>query len=594
MSNVHRYFIGAAIGGLLLAGGYLVYKLVTDASQSVEMDSLSKLDNPKSVSESNSLQELNSAFLKFSNYSSDFSRRAGLYSLLERASKQQVIELLRQSEKISHHSIRASTQEMIFQRLASLDPQLAVRELLEYPKSRRGKLVLGIFREWSLLDVDSAIEEARNLDRLTRIEALKTILKYRDDLPTKRHIEIAKRIENASFAHRFISISNAELLIDTPEEAWQVITTDNVSDSLQLDTLGKIASEWVDQMGFDILRRLFNGSSVVEHPDHASSIMAGIVESNPQGFLDFVTSMSSEEQRPFLKPLFETWIRLDPEATIQALESFRNSVYYDALEAHVIKSWARYDPSEVIEEIQAFSEDTQVRALEEAVAAIARHSPQDAVRHLEYISTKVGNASSIATRLVAVWSEQEPREALNWILSPDGSQYLETTSLMNVILPKLARVDAEMAMQMALDQTKSPNGIEVDVIQELTRINIEQAVEFLPQVRDNNALSAHLAVGFTLVRQGDPLRGMNLASKLPDHERDSYRYAIAQTWARTHPIQMHNALEDLPSKEIKSLAAKGLALSNWSNPVLSDDQLEYVKSFLNERDSQEVEDRLAQ
>ncbi len=601
MKNIYRYLLGAAIGIVLVVGAYFLLKpFFNTAVPHAELDPIPGSGSLNSELQKNSnnqprtLDHSNIELLELSEYSSDFARRADLYALLAQSNTEELLEFLQQSEKISKNSLRRSTQEAIFQRLASLDPPLAIQKILEYPKSRRAELVLGAFREWSIGDLDSAIEGARSLDRFTRVKALETILAYRDDLSNNDLVEIAQKIESARFALQALSEFDAETLIDQPVEAWNRVTTDNVLDLRQIDILSVIASEWVEQAGLEALTHILKSSSGLRDLGLVRELVAGIVESDPGSVFEFVMSLSSAEQGPLLVPLFTAWVRSDPEATFDGLASFRHSEHFSLLERRIAQTWARHDPKGMLERIDAFSKDSQLRAIEEAVAEVARHSPKDAVEMMDSMAGKVGNISSIATRLVAVWAVQDPREALDWVLVREqGQESLDSDLMMVGVLTMLTQEDPQLAMQIALDRPQNPYRLDVTVIEELAAIDIEQAVKLLPKVSEKNRRDAYLAVGIQLIRHQDPLRGIGIASNLPDDERDYVVYAITQSWARTSPIKMLEALEDISSEQVKSLAARGLVLRNSSRHFLKDEQLNYVMTLLNDADLQEVEKRLA-
>ncbi|MCY3884333.1 MAG: hypothetical protein OXG24_05385 [Gammaproteobacteria bacterium] len=603
MKNTHRYLLGIATGVVLVVGGYFLSKpfFKTDDPRA-ELDPTLRSESPYS----NSNQRRNSnnqpktfghsniELLKLSEYSSDFARRTDLYALLARSTTEELLEFLQQSEKISKNSLRRSTQEAIFQRLASLDPPLAIEKMLEYPKSLRAELVLGTFREWSVADLDSAIEGARSLDRFTRVKALETILANRDDLPNDDLVEIAQKVENARYAFEAISEFDAETLIDKPAEAWNNVTSDNVLDSRQIDILSVIASEWVEQAGLEALTHILKSSLGRHDFGLARELVAGIVESDPRSVFEFVISLSSEEQTELLNPLFTTWVRLDPEATFDGLSSFRHTEHFSWLERRIAQTWARHDPKGMLERIDAFSKDSQLNAIEEAVVEVARDSPKDAVEMMDSMAGKVGNISSIAPVLVAVWAVHDPREALDWVLMREqGKESLDIDLMMVGVLVELTHEDPQLAMQIALDRPESGYQLDVTVIEELAAIDIEQAVKLLPKVSEENRRDAYYAVGRQLLQHHDPLRGIGIASNLPDDERDYVQSRIARAWAQATPNKMLEALEDISSERVKSLAAKGLVLMNSWKPVLDNEQLNYVMTLLNDTDLQEVEERLA-
>lgn len=350
----------------------------------------------------------------------------------------------------------------------------------------------------------------------------------------------------------------------------------------------------MEQAGFEALTYILGSSLGLQDPDLASDLVAGIVESDPRSVFEFVLSLSSGEQRPLLVPLFTAWVRSDPEATFDGLASFRHSGHFSSLERRIARSWARHDPKGMLEKIDAFSKDSQLKAIEQAVVEVARHSPKDAVEMTDSMAGTVGNISSIATQLVAVWAVQDPREALDWVLMREqGQESLDTDLMMVGVLRRLTHEDSQLAMEIALDRPQNPYQLVVKVIEELTLIDIEQAVKLLPKVSEKNRRDAYLTVGIQLIQRQDPIRAIGIANNLPDDERYDVVYAIAQSWALTSPTKMLEDLEDIPSEQVKSLAAKGLVLMNSPRNVLSDEQLNYAKTLMNDTDLQEVEERLA-
>ena len=88
-------------------------------------------------------------------------------------------------------------------------------------------------------------------------------------------------------------------------------------------------------------------------------------------------------------------------------------------------------------------------------------------------------------------------------------------------------------------------------------------------------LAAHLT------SNGRPQRALELAIHLPDSQRAALYDSVIKTWALTNPIELMRVLEDLPDPTVSKMAASQLVQGHESNPLLSQDQLDLVKSFLN-------------
>ncbi len=134
-------------------------------------------------------------------FEKDFERRAALFGLLMSATEDGLIEYLDQSKEFDSPSIESA----IIQKLASLNPQIAIDHVSTLPMSRQYDLVTAIFEEISLSNLDQARNLALALDQTLQQAALQGILrarhKYSDDLM----LDIAKDLNQEIYAVSYLA-----------------------------------------------------------------------------------------------------------------------------------------------------------------------------------------------------------------------------------------------------------------------------------------------------------------------------------------------------------------------------------------------------
>ena len=526
-------------------------------------------------------------------YTSNYDRTAHLYDMLLKVGESDLLQLLDESKKILHDDQRRMVEIAVFRRLTTIDPQTAIQHLDAYPTNHTEALVQGIFHEWSFSDLDASVEAAMLLDRPTRIQALHTILQTRNDLPEADLVEIAQQIDNEVYALRWISELNATIQVANPEHAWNLIVSDDVSDIYQLELLIDVSKNWIEQDGIDILSHLEAIALDLQYPYFKRYLLEAIAEDDPHSMFEYAASLPADKQYPVAVALYTTWIKSDPESAYNSLDSFKGLGAFNLLEHEVLNAWARHDPYELIEKVDMLSAENQLQAIEDAVIVVARSNPKDALELMNKMSANVGNTSSISVLLAEEWAKQDAKEALKWVLSDSQTENPKRLSALESVLTHVARTDPRFAMEVALDEPESSSrDLEIRVMSELARTDVELAVEMLSKVRGAARTVSYSTVGSALVSIGEPLRGLTLVNDLEPRDRAFCQNLISVKWARESPMQVFDSLDRLPTEEMQSIVAKNLIINNIYQPVLTSDQVEKSKSFLSEAHQKEVARRL--
>lgn len=524
--------------------------------------------------------------------SSEFERSAALFNILLQADKRDLLTLVDQSKKVSPATVQRSMQQSIFQRLASIDSVEALKQAKTLPKHRQDPLVQAIFEEWSITDLDESVKVAKNLDGPQKIAALQGILRSRTDLSESLRKEIARDFGRERVAVDMISQARMMELLDDPEEAWFAMIGDQNQGSSQTGILIQIGNAWVRQQGLGVLGQIAESftdwqtrSTVVR------SIIAKATLANPQDALNQALRLRSNQVGEWAPMVVREWALSEPRTAFDAATNVSPSGLRRNLQESVVIAWATNNPNMLLEELALLPENLQNLAREQAILAIARNEPLEAVDLMASVEDD-SSRHMIAYSVASSWSDIDPVAAVNWILSNTDLESMRN-ELLTIVFQNLALENPQLAMELALKQPiehQHGRGLEAIVIARLAQVDLLHALALLAQVREGQTqVAAFMSIGQQLVRNYDTDRALKLGEQLDGQSRSSYYQSVMSTWANMDPEGLVNSLDKLPSTETKSKAALSLARSNQYREVLTTDQLDYAKSFLSEQDAKRLD-----
>ncbi len=598
MSKIIRFLIGVVFGvGIALLAWFAFLTVdgwVNSDNETLSYDSSETGHISKSGQEgtSASRSDLGKDLAELTQYRSDFARSVALYALLERADREELIDLAKRSNTINHSSRRRTTQIAIGRKFAAVDPQLALEIVKDVPQSTRAALLFGVYHEWSTSNLDEAIASAQTLDSAPAQIALQAILETRNDLSESRRREIAGQFGREEFAYRLITEQTAASHADNPESAWQALMDDDIDNAYQLRELREASLGWVDRDGLSVLSNLSSALNESFGSSVRRELIRSIVEVDPLSAFNHAVALPSEERKLLLSSVVRVWARIEPQIAFEAAANIEPVSDAESLLKDVVSSWAWNDAHGILAVLEQFDAQLRMLAADQAISSIATKDPLEAARLIEELQTKVSNTSSIESGLIYHWSRSDPRAALDWLLEDPKRGDTRRRSMIESALRGLAHEDPQYAFQIGLEQPlvwEHDNGMESDVISELSRFDIETAISLLPKVREESKSISYLWVGQALVKKRDPYRALELGEQVPESKRDFYYGSIGGEWADTNPIQMYEELEQLPGAKLKSTMAKQLLLNNARSPILSKDQVKHAKSLLTEEDAKTVD-----
>ena len=518
-----------------------------------------------------------------------FARNAALHTFLAAQDTDSLSTLIAQTQEIQPKSLQASLRRPIILRLTMIDPLLALDSIKEFPLRTRDSLTTTIFGEWAQVSLDQSVAFAKSLDDVQQYAALSGILQSRGDLSEQSRREIAIEVGNEHIADEIFESEAFFSLLENPQKSWFDLV-ENLDDSSEaMSDLLNVATEWVRQSGLGVLNEM--SDSLKGWSRKAAVLTAAVSRAahrNPSRTVKQLLTMNEQLARTTAPTAIRIWTKSDPQSALSVATSVESSGLRTSLLKSVVSEWARSDANELLASIDSIPESVTGLAQERAVRALAKSDPVEAAHLFEALdlnSKEIGIAREIASD----WSKSDPLAALEWVFN---TPVLESNQgeLLNSVLGNLAKSDPDLAMDLALQQPVEL-GLDVMVVSRLALVDPVKALDMLSQIRDSDHFySAYTSVGSALVRIGQTERAITLASELSSFHRWLYYQSVFGEWARTDPEELLASIDKLPSSDAKSNAALALATqSSFTNSALTDEQIEYAKTFLNERDAKSLE-----
>ncbi|MYF38024.1 MAG: hypothetical protein F4219_04550 [Gammaproteobacteria bacterium] len=516
------------------------------------------------------------------NQPSIFDQQTAIFDSLASATEQELKELWIRSQEIERQSHRKTVQHAILRKLATTNPHDALQLLDGVSIFEMDSMVGSLFSEWSISQLDEAIEAANTLSWERRKIAVEAILKTRDDLTEKRRHDIAIQLEEEEIFIKLTSDSKALENIEDPKKSWDTLLNDEVEDYQQRESLVKVAEVWWKQIGFEVLSKIY--SADIEDYQLKHQLLRKVAEIDLPLALDYTRDLTNEREKSNLSRIIvRIWARLDAQAALLAISSFEPASLASILEDEVSRIWASTRPIEVIENIEVIPEELRIDTLESAFARIAAQDPLDALAKVSLVEKLIDNTSSIIDSIVREWSHKEPRDATEWVLENYTPEDPQHRLLLLHALPRLARVEPNKAFELAIEHTTDGFLVRLDteVVGEiLDSGNLELVKELIPRVPDASKFRIYLTVSRVMIRQGQTEESLELGKDLVGEQKRAYYEGLMRNWSRSDPKDLYESLDDLPTSDLKSLAAAQLISSNKYTPQLTDDQIEHAKTYV--------------
>ena len=299
------------MGGLLAMLSCLLW--FAFGPNSLEHTSESQTSTTDSTEENPILADLQAFELdEFSDTVSNFELTATLYSLLLTKDEDELLKFLKESTSIESTIVRRAVYALVFERLADIDPSMALEHVLDLPGPRRIKSLESVFQEWALSDLDAAIAAGIQLAQPLNNVALQSILRTRNDLSDKMRRDIGSRFGDNYSVERVIAEERSWLNTKKPEEAWNKAIDDEEQLTQRVGLLVSIAEDWWQQDSEGFLKKIVD--SIEFSSDQWSSdeyvvlriLVQALAEHSPQDIFDQAANLDAPCKDVLLQLFFKS------------------------------------------------------------------------------------------------------------------------------------------------------------------------------------------------------------------------------------------------------------------------------------------------
>jgi hypothetical protein len=520
-----------------------------------------------------------------------FALSLALHKALEDTNEAQLQILLEESELMVQGSRKQLVQEVIFRRYTLLNPKNAVKRVSSMPGLQQANLLSTVFGEWALSHLEDAVTNAKQLDGLRKVAALRGIFESRYDLSDAVRIEIGRQLGNEHVAKNMITQSSISDALEDPASTWNTLIEDDLLDTAQTGALIQVAEAWITKDGMRVLGEI--SATLADNTSRTvvlTTVIHSLVQADAQAVFDFAQTMENDPQSIVLANVVNAWGRLDPEAVLAAVQSVESKNLRSSLEDRIASAWGSTNPREVLENLDLLPENTQDTAMSSAIASLAQTAPDEAANLMAGMD---GSEQRLKTafEVLSVWANKDPTAALEWTLNNPEIEDLKTTVLPS-ILHQVANKDPQTAFDIARQQPLGENGVglEGQVLSNIALRDIDKALALLSQVREGLTLNyATSSIGRAMLRIGEVANVWGLAQELPESQRQDYYQTIVDSWAARDGTELYKSIDGLPSDEIKSYAAlKLISFNGWSR-YMDKEEVNDVRTYLSDKDSEKVE-----
>lgn len=533
----------------------------------------------------------NEAIARLVKINSSYSRSSFLFAWLAVADKTDLVEMLRNSEDVERNAYRTEIQTATTRKLATLDPDLALRWISDQPRVRRAPILKSLFREWSLMNLDQAVERTKLISGGNRKTALETILSTRNDLATEDVLDIARELGLEEAGLQFISAAETRELLEDPVAAWDFLLSDDLDNESQLDSLKLVAAAWREQEGYDVLLQVARLFPMKDDRFVLSTVIGGAVDNDIEDAFAWLRKVPRLERGELPCALAMVAARTDPELAFREIAAWSDDPIHVQLEKSAANTWAQTDPRALLDKIETIPQSARVGAMEIALIRLAYESPIEAVEYMEATKEFVRSDTHFARTIAKQWSFTDPEAALEWVIAYSAEDKELLDSLSRVVFRNLVRVDLERSLEISRGNIRSTlirvdDAAEYDVIWELAQLGkIDEAISLLPHIHGQARFFSILKLGELLVKAGDPINAIELGTEIPSLKYPLfgpawYFNSTLDLWATRNPQQLFQTLPSFTSPVVRSLAARTLIDLQDATPALTDEQVQIAQAFL--------------
>ena len=590
-----NYILIGVLGIVIVAGSFALGLVVAGVSESTTSSASPTLtdsntftnDGPNAIPREqvqNAVQSVAELATR-DRFSSHFERSVALHDLIAGSDREELLTHLGQSSQLGQ-SLKDEVRRAIIQRLATIDPLIALDTLNEFQSDLNPALHSVVYREWSVSNLDQAIDHACSLDPDEKKTAVESMLLAREDLTTQQRREFARLCDMEWLAIDVMERALETPAIQDPESEWTAFVRRNEGslnnpDIAQLRMMTHIAHAWVLNDGVDAFDSLIESLPTLTARQKMSDwVIRQVAEDEPRLAFDLAFHGRSNGVMGLLDRVVTEWSKNDPLSALDSISRLETKYLQGNLQTEVLEGWANTDPKSLLNQVGGLPEELQPTARYRALFSLAYRSPQEAADLIGEIQDQE-SLDQIARAIASNWSKSDLSSALRWIENEERVAH-NREQLRTAAISGLARSDPQQAMEVALAQQVNEDGVgpEAEVIDSIVFQDMDTAVSLLSQVREGETrLEAYRSVIMYLTPPigNETDRAIDLFVDLSNTQDVPSQSMIFMSLAYSEPRAMFDALERFEDMDFRRRVASSLLRSHEGDDVFTEEQISVLK-----------------
>lgn len=493
--------------------------------------------SPSQEGQTTGLYDVHSLTDILTNYSASFDRFAALYSLVSQSDEQKLVDLFNESLTYEYREsdeswFADSIRRTILSRLIHVNEEVASSLFLDLDSDQQMSLSYTVAREWSTIDLDSAVDFVTSLADNVQFSATRGILDLNQSLPIDELRTLADRLGDTNYVQHLVDQEMFQEEADNPAEAWATLSADpNLLTEDNWSRIDNIVNAWIKQDGvvvIDTVTAAFEDEELKERIIRRG--LNTLAEDNPEAAFDYALQFQEEgggmfgfSYNPYMNSVLTAWVRDQPMDAFNKVLTIDSTSQKKQLADSVFSTWSWTDIQGLVDSIPQFPTEYQDAARVSSISHLSRESIDDALSLFDDIEgdAKKGQA---AMSIAMFWVEKDPEAALNWAQTNPNTESIRT-QVTSTMLTSLASKDPQKAFDVALELPLNEDGVglEASVLATLAYTNVDKALEMLPKVRAGaSQKTAYTGVGGGLAMQGRIAEAIELGKELPEEDQLNY------------------------------------------------------------------------
>ena len=518
-----------------------------------------------------------------------------LDNMLQNANIAQLVDLLEQSHNLENFEKQRSAGVQILRKFATLDPVQALTYAESFPQIQYEHFASLIYRDWSLFDLDSALNYAEQHVPTLSIEGktaiFEQIIRANWERSDEVKLQIAKRLTVRSSTARDLLVAiDIDKPLDDPIAAWEeVLSSKNIGED-ESNRLIQIAVAVIENDGYTKFAEL--ASAIQDRQIRTTLIREALLsrldKEDIGAVFEHAVQLFRETGRPVVFELASRWSYLDPHSALKAVSDVQFYPLGEHLVNTVISNWIFRSPEDVLRQLDLFPAEYREEILVEGIWSMTAGEPEKAPEYLGEISD-LNTRWRVMVNMFRNWATNNVEEAFTWFLdNPDlefPSGYSRATLLQYLLYSVTAETGPSL-FKLALEHPtdESGSGWEGSIVGAIAREDVAKAKELLSQIRDGTGrITAYAGIGQALFDQNNSIDSViEFTEEIPEDQHVEFYGEFAM---RLRPQVIYEQLDKLPTPEAQARVALKLLqrIAEFYNPF-TEEQIEHIESFLTEKE----------